>query len=93
MTIEGPVSSSRNCRNEFKTRWERRFQNAVAEFGTVDDDRARVYLLNGQPANRIPSNCTPLWPLEIWFYQAAQPEGPGFDFLIIFYKRFGDGAS
>ena len=79
------------ARNEFRTRWESRFQQAVNEFGSVDDDRVRIFLMNGHPANRIPSNCSPLWPLEIWFYQPHQPEGPGMELLLIFYQRFGDG--
>ncbi len=79
------------ARNEFRNRWERRFEYAMAEFGHVNDDRTRIFLLNGQPAQRIPSTCSPLWPLEIWFYQPHQPEGPGFELLLIFFQRFGDG--
>lgn len=79
-------------RNEFKQRWERRMEAAVQQFGSLeDDDRARVLLLNGQPAGRNEISCTPLWPMEIWFYRADQPEGPGFDMLLIFYQRLGDG--
>jgi len=79
-------------RNEFQTRWERRLEAAVAEFGDLDrDDRARILLLNGTPAGRNEIRCTPLWPLEIWFYRADQPEGPGFDMLLIFYQKLGDG--
>jgi VWFA-related protein len=78
------------ARNEFRSRWERRFEYAMVEFGRADDDRVNMFLLNGEPAQRIPSDCTPLWPLEVWYYQAHQPEGPGFDLLLIFYKAFGD---
>ena len=77
------------ARNEFRTRWERRVENTLLEFEDFDDPRATIYLLNGQPAGRIESKCTPLWPLEIWFYQGRQPEGPGFDMVLIFYTRFG----
>ena len=79
------------ARNEFRRRWERRYQQVVAEFGSIDDERARIFLLNGAPAQRMASDCTPLWPLEIWFYQAHQPEGPGMELLLLFYQRFGDG--
>jgi Ca-activated chloride channel family protein len=79
-------------RNEFRDRWERRLQAAQYEFGDLErDDRARILLLNDMPAGRSTVRCAPLWPIEVWFYRADQPGGPGFDMLLIFYQRFNDG--
>jgi VWFA-related protein len=80
-------------RNEFRERWTRRVEAARAEFGDLErDERARILLLNGLPAGKTETRCAPLWPLEIWFYQAAQPEGPGFDMVLVFYQRFNQGG-
>ncbi len=80
-------------RNEFRLRWIRRVEAVRAEFGNIEkDDRARILLLNGLPAGKTETRCAPLWPLEIWFYQAMQPEGPGFDMVLIFYQRFNQGG-
>lgn len=78
------------ARNEFRSRWERRLEQALLEFGSMEDERATIYMINGDPAGRLTSNCTAVWPLEIWFYRAMQPNGPGFDMLLLFYQRFGD---
>ncbi len=80
-------------RNEFRARWIRRVEAVRREFGGMEkDERARILLLNGLPAGKSLSRCAPLWPLEIWFYQAMQPEGPGFDMVLIFYQRFNQGG-
>ena len=57
------------ARNEFRARWEANVQVALTAFGSLEDDRARVLLLNGPPADRVVSNCSSIiWPAEVWFY-------------------------
>ncbi len=79
------------ARNEFKERWEANVALAEEALGTLDDDRARVLLLNGPPNARIDSSCTNLiWPVEVWFY--AHAERIGSEFIVVFYRRWGAGA-
>ena len=53
--------------NEFRDRWEARVAQARAQFGTLSDDRGRIFLLNGPPASTAVSTfSTLLWPLEAW---------------------------
>ena len=78
------------ARNEFKDHWEANVALAEEALGTLDDDRARVLLLNGPPNARIDSSCTNLiWPVEVWFY--AHAERIGSEFIVVFYRRWGAG--
>ncbi|MFL6193653.1 MAG: VWA domain-containing protein [Thermoanaerobaculia bacterium] len=56
-------------RNEAKERWEERLQEARRRWSNLQDDRARVYLLNGEPAESFEVSCSGV-PLEIWDYPA-----------------------
>jgi len=77
-------------RNEFYDRWTARVEEAKLHFGNLADDRARVLLLNGEPAATFVSDCTTLlWPLEAWFYAGSDRLGE--EFLVIFYKKWGAG--
>ncbi len=71
--------------NELKDRWEQRVAIARERFGGVSDDRARMVLFNGEPAEVYPVHCEVLMPLEIWTY-------PGTDrirstFTLVFVAR------
>jgi VWFA-related protein len=71
--------------NELKDRWEQRIAIARERFGGVADDRARMLLFNGEPAEIYPVHCEVLMPLEIWSY-------PGTDrirssFTLVFVAR------
>ncbi len=78
------------ARNEFRERWEANVQVAYTAFGNLEDDRARVLLLNGAPADRIVSLCSNLlWPVEVWFY--AGSDRMQSEFIVVFYRKWGAG--
>lgn len=56
-------------RNELKESWDSRVAGAYQTFGALDDERARYFLLNGPPAERMAEQCgILLWPTEVWIY-------------------------
>lgn len=78
-------------RNEYREDYQGRVREARETFGGVKDDRAKVLLTNGWPAERIEVRCAPwLVPTEVWYYQ--QSDTVRFEFLLIFYKMWGAGA-
>ncbi len=78
------------ARNELRDRWEANVQVALGEFGTLEDDRARLLLLNGAPAVRVISQCSNLiWPAEVWFY--AGSDRMRSEFIVVFYRKWGAG--
>ena len=73
-------------RNEFRARWEERVLYVEQEFEGPRSDRARMFLLNGEPSGRLKFQCTMVtWPIEIWFYQHS--DRVGHEFLLLFYRR------
>jgi GWxTD domain-containing protein len=56
-------------RNEAKERWDERLREVRRRWSDAGDDRARVYLLNGDPAESFEVTCSGV-PLEIWNYPA-----------------------
>jgi VWFA-related protein len=77
-------------RNEFQDRYMVHLEEARTRFGKIEDDRARILLLNGPPAVSVASTCsTLLWPLEIWFFQGSQRMGE--EFFVVFYRKWGAG--
>ena len=77
-------------RNEYQDRYRAYVEEARARFGALNDDRARILLLNGAPAGFVVSNCsTLLWPLEVWFYAGSDRLGQ--EFFVVFYRRWGAG--
>jgi VWFA-related protein len=78
--------------NEFRNRWEERVAEAKRRFGSLtNDDRARIFLLNGPPSATLAASCRELvWPLEAWFYGAGS-ENANFEFIVIFYQKWNAG--
>jgi len=77
-------------RNEFYDRWTERLEEVKERFKTINDDRARILLLNGEPAGTFVSTCgTMLWPLEAWYYAGSDRVGE--EFLVVFYRKWGAG--
>jgi Ca-activated chloride channel family protein len=75
---------------EFRHRWEARVEEALARFGKLTDERARVFLVNGPPAALVAERCNVLlWPIEAWFYHGS--ERLGMDFVVVFYQVWGAG--
>jgi len=78
-------------KNEFKEAWEARLDEVRSRFGNATEDRARAFLLHGEPAEIHETTCQLfLWPIEIWVFRAGQalPQ----DFTVIFVQRAGGGT-
>lgn len=72
-------------RNEFRERWYERVSEARRMFGTLDEDRSIIMLLNGFPDALIKIDCRELWPAEVWFFRRA--ENLGREAALIFTQR------
>ncbi|MEA2603392.1 MAG: Ca-activated chloride channel [Acidobacteriota bacterium] len=55
-------------RNEARERWEERLADARRRWGGTGDDRARIFLLNGEPDGVVAGQCDGA-PLEMWVYE------------------------
>lgn len=73
--------------NELKDRWEQRVALARERFGGVTDDRARMLLFNGEPAEVLPVHCEELMPLEIWSYPGTDRIRSAFTLVFIAHGR------
>ncbi len=56
-------------RNEARERWEERFREARRRWSELRDDRARVFLVSGEPSSTFQTRCAGAL-LEIWDYEA-----------------------
>jgi VWFA-related protein len=78
------------ARNEFRDRWESNVELARESFGNLEDDRARILLLNGPPSGRIVSQCSNvIWPTEVWFY--VRSDRVQSEMIVVFYRKWGAG--
>jgi Ca-activated chloride channel family protein len=77
------------ARNEFKERWLDLALEARARFGSLEDDRSKILLLNGPPDALIAIDCVDLWPAQVWYYE--RPRKLGTSIALLFYRRFGSG--
>ena len=55
-------------RNEARERWEERLAMARTRWSDLQDDRARVFLLNGEPSETFQTRCAGQ-TLQVWTYQ------------------------
>ncbi len=79
-----------STRNELREEYEERLRVARSQYGGELDDRARILLGNGPPADTIVPRCTPyLWPTEVWYYDGS--DTVSFEFLLLFYRQYGSG--
>jgi VWFA-related protein len=86
--VRDPIKST--SRNEFRDRWEASVEQALAQFGTLDDDRSRVMLLNGMPSARLEGHCASvIWPVEVWYFNRA--ERTRSELIVVFYRHWGAG--
>ena len=75
-------------RNELRVRWEERLLLAEQEFERPRGDRARMFMLNGEPDGRVEFRCTTVtWPIEIWYY--GRDNRTGQEFYLLFVRRYG----
>lgn len=56
-------------RNELKEQWEHRLQEVQRRWGTPKDDRARVFLLHGEPSSSFEASCPQAGTFEVWSYE------------------------
>jgi GWxTD domain-containing protein len=83
--------------NSYKDEIYQRIAFADARFGIGSGvegwrtDRGRTYITLGPPQQKqVFRNSANLYPIEIWFYSAANPALPPF-FYVMFYQREGSG--
>lgn len=78
-------------RNEMRETWTARVDQARVSFGSLKEDRARFFLLNGPPAARLEGQCSgTTWPIEIWAYQRSERIHEDV-VLFVFYRPFAQG--
>lgn len=77
----------KTARNEFAEQWQERVKLAKERFGNVTEDRARMLLLNGEPAEVFPVRCDLLLPMEIWSWPGT--ESIKGDFSLTFVSQGG----
>lgn len=78
-------------RNEMRETWDARVEQARAVFGSLKEERAKFFLLNGPPAARMEGQCAgTTWPLEIWAYQRSERIHEDV-VLFVFYRPFSQG--
>ena len=79
------------ARNELAEGWTERAQAARERFGGLEDQRARVLLFLGEPAERFDVRCSEvLLPLEVWRYAGAERVAGNFN--LVFVRAYGGGG-
>lgn len=79
------------ARNELQDRWVARVEEARALFGDdLEEERARMMLLNGPPQARIEVRCSEVHPAEVWFYDKSNRSRE--ELFLVFYRPFGLGV-
>ncbi len=79
-----------NARNPFKRAWEERLAEARSRYDNITEDRARTFLLHGEPASSRMTDCSQAtWPLEVWTYQGTG--GLPRNYVLIFVQPGGSG--
>jgi Ca-activated chloride channel family protein len=68
----------------FRKQYYDRLETVKEEFKNVSSDRGRIFLIHGEPSERIPIDCRMLQPVEIWKYIFIQ--NMGHDVRFLFYK-------
>ncbi len=82
----------RTARNELKERWPLRLAEARSKYETLEDDRARVLLVHGEPHGSFAVRCTKTRsPAEVWAYQYS--ESLKKPFLLVFVRHRGVGVA
>ncbi|HYO16567.1 MAG TPA: VWA domain-containing protein [Thermoanaerobaculia bacterium] len=77
----------KTARNELQEQWQERVKLAKERFGNITEDRARILLLNGEPAEVFPVRCDLLLPMEIWSWPGTERiKG---DFSLAFVSQGG----
>ena len=56
-------------RNELREQWESRMQVMHQRWGSLQDDRSRVFLLQGDPTTAFAASCPESGTFEVWVYE------------------------
>jgi VWFA-related protein len=79
-----------SSRNAFKEKWLARLEQAREQYGTLNDDRARMHVLHGPPQSVKTTDCGMLlWPLEIWHSYSGDNVYRGLE--LLFFQRGAGG--
>ncbi|MEM7350192.1 MAG: VWA domain-containing protein [Acidobacteriota bacterium] len=75
----------KTSRNELKERWPVRVAEAKSRYGSLTDDRARIYLVHGPAAGGFEVKCTKKHiAAEVWVYQGSDTvDQPA---ALVFYR-------
>ncbi|MEM1178483.1 MAG: VWA domain-containing protein [Acidobacteriota bacterium] len=83
----------RTARNELKERWPYRVAEAKSKWGSLDDDRSRIFTVHGPPSGSYEVKCTrSRAPAEVWAYRGTDLVDVN-TVLIFITPRFGDGRA
>jgi VWFA-related protein len=66
------------ARNELQEAWEERAKSVEERNLDFGEDRARILLLNGEPAEVFKGRCSQIMPLEFWSYPGTEHIKSGF---------------
>lgn len=78
-------TNSKTPENEARAVFTARLETARQRWKSLTLDQARTYLVNGEPADVVKSDCSGnLWPLEIWRY--AYSDRSRRPFQLLFYQ-------
>src|SRR5262249_33874796 len=77
-------------RTDYKRVYLQRVETAREQFRNTNNDRAKVFILNGPPDAVIPINCEDIYvPIQIWYYERL--ESLKSKVYLIFYQPMGMG--
>ncbi len=68
--------------HSFRDQYYERLETARDEFKNISSDRGRIFLIHGEPAERIIIDCRLLQPAEIWKYTFIPNMGHNIRFLF-----------
>ncbi len=75
----------------FREVYESRLQTAKEQFGNVESDQGRIYLLHGPPDGVKRVSCEDVfWPIQIWYYERLDALRLS-KVILVFYQSFGAG--
>jgi len=69
--------------HSFRDEYYARLETAKEQFKNVSCDRSRIYLIHGEPAERLKIDCRIVQPMEIWKY--IYIPGLGHEIRFLFY--------
>jgi Ca-activated chloride channel family protein len=79
-------SDPKTARNEYREGYLARYDEARRLFRSANSERGRIYLVSGEPAERLEvERCDLIRPVEIWRY--GQHHALGRNALLLFYDR------